>query len=161
MADKNAMANLSPNETYFPIPSLYSSLPQDHVQTIEGILASDFVAPAPEAERKFAAMSDNVRLHPVTIIARSVNLFYLWEFRAAHVILHEFVSSKLESSDLVPPLASLVRAFLAYADIVYNGRFESARACLEEIKDLLAPLRLEGYTDLMVGIIIPREGNGS
>lgn len=160
MADKKAMTGLSPNHTYFPIPSLYSSLPQNDAQTIEEILASDFVAPVPEAEIKFAAMPNDVKLHPVTVIARSVNLLFLWEFRAAYVFLHDFVSNNFEGSDLVPPVASLVRALLAYADIVYNGYFESARACLAELKGLLMPLRLEEYTDLMVWMLSPRQRQG-
>lgn len=151
------MTGLSPNHTYFPIPSLYSSLPQNAAQTIEEILASDFVAPAPEAETEFAAMPDDVKLHPVTVIARSVNLVFLWEFRAAYVFLHGFISSNLKGPDLVPPVASLIRALLAYADIVYNGYFESARASLVELKGLLMPLRSEEYTDLMVWIMSHRQ----
>ena len=49
------MTGLSPSRAYFPIPSLYSSLPQDVAQTVEEILALDFAAPAPEAEMIFAA----------------------------------------------------------------------------------------------------------
>ncbi|KAL8785119.1 MAG: hypothetical protein Q9195_008765 [Heterodermia aff. obscurata] len=153
MADRNAMTGPSPNHTYFPIPSLYSSLPQDITQTIEEILASDFEAPAPEAEKKFAAMPNDVKSHPVTVIARSVNLLYLWEFRAVYMFLHAYVSSNFERSDLVLPVASLIRALLAYADIVYNGYFETARACLVELKSLLMPLQLGEYTDLMVYIL--------
>lgn len=157
MANQNATTGLSPNHTYFPLPSLYRNLPQDDAQTIEEILASDFVAPAPEAEKRFAAMSNDKKLHPVTVIARSVNLFFLWEFRAAYGVLHDYVSSKFEDSSLVPPVASLVRALLAYADIVYNGKFELARACLVELRGLLMPLGQEEYTDLTVGIMSPRK----
>ena len=159
VADEQGMTGLSPNHTYFPIPSLYNGLPQNVAHAIEEILASDFTAPVPEAEIRFAAMPNDVKLHPVTVIARSVNLVFLWEFRAAYVFLHGFVSSNFEGSNLVPPVASLIRALLAYADIVYNGYFESARACLMELKGLLTPLRLEEYTDIMVWIIAQTTSN--
>ena len=152
MVDTETMATLSPNHTYFPIPSLYTTLPQSDVQTIEEILASDFVAPVPETETNFAAMPEDLKFHPVTLIARSVNLLFLWEFRAAYVLLHGFVSSNFEGSDVVPQVALLVRALHAHADVVYVGSFESARACLVDLKSLLVPLRLEDYTDLTVWI---------
>ena len=154
MVDKKTRARLSPNHTYFPIPSLYTTLPQTDVQIIEEVLASDFVAPVPEAEVNLSVLPDGLGLHPVTIIARSMSLLFLWEFRAAYLLLKGYISSNFEASDVTPNVALLLRALQAYADIIYNGSFEAARACLVDLKQILVPLHLEGYNDLTVQIAL-------
>ena len=150
MANTKTVATLSPNDTYFPVPSLYYTLTQSDVQIIERILASDFVAPAPEMETHLAALNHDLKAHPVTVIARSINLLYLWEFRAVYDLLHGFVSRQYEGLDGGPQMALLVQALLAYADVTYNRSFELARACLVGLKGVLTPLCLEDYTDLTV-----------
>ena len=140
----------SPNQTYFQIPSLYTKLAEDDVETIEKILASDFVAPVPEAETALSALPDRLRLHHVTLIVRALNLLYLWEFRAAYALLSAFVSSKSLIEGIVPEELLLIQTLLAFADIVFNGSFTLARSCLSDLKDLLMQIRLEDYTDLTV-----------
>ncbi|KAL6713109.1 hypothetical protein ACLMJK_009230 [Lecanora helva] len=153
MRNSKPLASLSPNKTYFPIPSLYTLLSESDGQIIEQILASDFVAPTPQAEQSFAALPDNLRLHPVTIIARAINLLYLWEFRVAHSLLYEFVSGKEKIHNVEKEQSLLIQAFLAYTDIMFNGSFKRARACLLELRDLLAPIELERHTDLTIYLL--------
>ena len=146
-------ASLSPNHTYFPIPSLYAGLPETDVQAIEQILASDFAAAVPEAEEAFAALPERLRTKSVVVIARAINFLFLWNFRAAHDFLEKVDLSGDLLGNLLQEESLLIRSLFAFAKIIFVGSFELARTCLAELKSLFAQAHLQHCTDLTVWLV--------
>ena len=142
-----------PKYTYFPISSLYAGLPGNDVQAIEQILTSDFAAAVPEAEEAFAALPERLRITPVVVIARAINLLFLWNFRAAHEFLDKLDWSGEWLGKCTYEISLLINSLFAFTKIIFLGSFELARTCLAELRSLFAQARLPDCTDLMVWLV--------
>lgn len=151
MAEMHLSDRLSPNTSYFPIPSLYAGLAHENVEIVERILASDFVATTPEAEQAFAALPEGLRSESVVLIARAINFLYLGNFRAAHDLIEGANWSDDGLGLFAREKSLLLRSFLAFAKIVFKGSFELARTCLADLRVMFSQADLGNCTDRTVG----------
>ena len=143
----------SPQVYLFPCSFTYADLPVNDVQAIEQILTSDFAAAVPEAEEAFAALPERLRITPVVVIARAINLLFLWNFRAAHEFLDKLDWSGEWLGKCTYETSLLINSHFAITEIIFLGSFELARTCLAELKSLFAQARLPDCTDLIVWLV--------
>ena len=87
------------------------------------------------------------------MIARVINLLFLWNFRAAHEFLDKLDWSGEWLGKCTFETSLLINSLFAFTKIIFLGSFELARTCLAELKSPFAQARLPDCTDLMVWLV--------
>ena len=152
MSEQLSRGPLSPNATYFAIPSLYAALPDNDVKLLENCFALQFTALPAEAEEAFNSLPLPLRHHPAALIGLTINLQGQWKFRVADALLEGILPGLLKDKDQEEVL--LIRCLFAYVKIVIKGSFFMARDCMVELRALLGATSVEEYTDIRVWLIL-------
>ena len=139
---------LSPNTTYFAVPSLYRALAGDDVRLLEHCFALEFTALPAEAEEAFNSLPLPLKHRPPAVIGLTVNLRGQWKFRVAEAFLEGILQALLKDNDQEEAL--LVLCLFAYVKIVIRGSFLMAKDCMVKLRALLGATSIEEYTDIRV-----------
>ncbi|MCJ1385804.1 hypothetical protein MMC17_008928 [Xylographa soralifera] len=138
----------SPNISYFPLPSLYASLPEGDINLLEKAFALVVTGAFIEADRTYERLPPQLKFHSVVTIGRSTSYLQQWRFRECYAILEEALSHEDGGRSSEEDL--LIRTLFAYVNIVFLGSFVLARECMREIKSLVKNVCVKDITDIQI-----------
>ena len=140
----------SPNNSHFPIPSLYASLQDEEIHLMEEAFALVMTGAFAEADRAYERLPSQLTSHSIVIICKSIAYLQQWRFRECYAVLEAALSHGADGRKGDEYL--LTRTLFAYVNILFRGSFVLARDCMREIRSLIQSIRPEDITDIQVGI---------
>ena len=144
---------LPPASYYVSLHSLYSNLDERTISDLEKAILYSKVRAFKESALAFDAFQGSQTNLPVIVFERFLDYMNQWRlYDATRVLENGLAATEGRSADLERSgIYILFRIYLAQMDVFTKGNFTRARNAMLEVKEWLAEIPIEDYTDIQVG----------